>query len=46
MDWGGAGRRTVLRTRAAAAARRSMENNQFSGTLASELGALTAVKLL
>jgi hypothetical protein len=31
---------------AAAAARRNLENNQFSGTLPSELGALTVMYLM
>jgi hypothetical protein len=37
----GGGWRTVLRVQAVAAARRNMPYNQFTGTLPSELGALT-----
>jgi hypothetical protein len=43
---GGGGGRTVLRAQALAAARRNLPNNQLSGTLPSELGALTALGML
>jgi hypothetical protein len=45
--WTGGGGRTVLRAQVAAAARRALaENNQLSGTLPTELGALTLMFLL
>ena len=43
---GGGGGTSVLKTLLAAASRRNLDNNQFSGTLPSELGKLTALEIL